>query len=62
MPSNLNDRVMTRQVVRAKLFALHFHEITQKFGGEPRRARRKIARRIAKKTWSTRRVVVRSAA
>ena len=40
-----------RQQRRASARQLEFEEVSRRYGGEPRRARRGIARTLARKTW-----------
>ncbi len=42
---------ITRQRLRARAFAQAFAEISAKYPGEPRKARRNMARAIAKREW-----------
>jgi hypothetical protein len=46
-----NERVVSRQVVRRRGFELVLGRINAEYGGEPRKARRGIARTIARRTW-----------
>jgi len=49
-----NDVVVTRQVVRRRGFEIAMAKINENYGGEPRKARRGIARTIARREWSKR--------
>lgn len=42
---------VTRQVLRRTMVQIAFGEITRQFGGESRKARRLMARRLAAKEW-----------
>jgi hypothetical protein len=50
-----NVGVVTRQSERRALFETAMDSTNQKYGGEPRKARRKIARALAKRSWLERR-------
>ena len=43
-----NASVRSRQVVRGAAFGVALADVNQRFGGEPRDARRRMARRLAK--------------
>ena len=43
-----NAAVRSRQVVRRMAFGVALADVNQRFGGEPRAARRRMARRLAK--------------
>lgn len=50
----LNLGVKSRQVERAKMFRRELAEVTEKFGGDPRKNRRKIARARVRNIWRAR--------
>ncbi len=49
-----NETVQSRQVVRRERFDAEFARVNEKFGGEPRKARRGIARTIVQRAWKAR--------
>ena len=49
-----NDVVVTRQVVRRRGFEIVMARVNANWGGEPRKARRGIARTVARREWKKR--------
>lgn len=48
------QNTQSRQQLRRELFQFFFGLVTSKYGGEPRAARRKIARNLMKRKWAER--------